>query len=257
MTAFSDFFAYSCFYKDKCKENLTLQNYWDGCTSLYLKNNYRVFQAGLHSADFKTHLETLHTRHWQKGSKNVLDAGCGVGEVSKYFAEQNPDVSFTGLNISPEQIEEAKKDNPNNINFVLGSYDKMPFEDESFDFIYFYQSIGYRPLLGTLEEVKRVLKPGGKLLISDMCAVEDPDPQQARWIQYVQDIWHYMCYPVWYHLETASFFDFKLIDCNPNLNPILDFEPWTDLVDNGLGEYHNCQVPFSPIKVSEFLYTKE
>ena len=225
-------------------------------TPIYLENNYRVFQAGLHSADVEAHLECLNLRHWQEGSKKVLDAGCGVGEVTKYFASKHPDAEFVGLNISSEQIKEAEKNKPDNVSFEISSYENMPFEDETFDFIYFYQSIGYRPLLKTLEEAKRVLKPGGKILISDMCSVEDPDPQQTRWIQYVQDIWHYMCYPVWYHVEAAHFFDFKIIDVNKNLNPILEFDSWSNLVDNGLGEFHNCQVPFSPIKVAEFLYQK-
>ena len=112
-------------------------------------------------------------------------------------------------------------------------------------------------MLPTLQEVYRVLKPGGKLFISDMCSVEDPDPQQTRWIRYVQNIWHYMCYPVWYHVVAARHAGFKVLGVNPNMNPLLDFDSWSKLVDNGLGEYHNCQVPFSPIKVAEFLYVKE
>lgn len=65
-----------------------------------------------------------------------------------------------------------------------------------------------------------------------------------------------MCYPTWYHVEAAKVLNFKVIDYNPNLNPILTFEAWSNLVDNGLGAYHNCQVPYSPIKLAEFLYEK-
>lgn len=257
MSLFSDFFAYSCFYESLCKDTEHLKEYWDGCTSIYLDNDYPVFQAGLHSNNFETHLDILHDRHWQPGSTSVLDAGCGAGAVTNHFAKKHPEASFVGLNISPEQIIAAEKNAPENVTYVLGSYDKMPFPDESFDFIYFYQSIGYRPLVRVLEELQRVLKPGGKVLISDMCSVDDPDPEQTRWIHYVQNTWHYMCYPSWYHLEAAKVFNFIVLDHNPNMNPVLDYSRWSNLVDEGgLGAYHNCQAPFSPVKVAEFLYTK-
>lgn len=254
---FSDFVAYSFFYEKRCKNNETLKKYWDGCTDVYLKNNYKIFQAGLHSNNFDEHVQILHERHWQEGAVSVLDAGCGVGEVTKYFAKKHPKSQFTCLNISPEQIKKGEETKLSNMTFVEGSYDLMPFPDNSFDFIYFYQSIGYRPLIKTLEEVYRVLKSGGKVLISDMCAVDDPDPQDSTWIQYVQDIWHYMCYPTWYHLEAARFAGFTVVDCNPNLNPILDYSLWVDLCDKGLSNYHDCKVPYSPIKVSEFLLQKQ
>ena len=256
ISAFSDFLAYSIFYKNKCKNIDLLKQYWDECTPIYVNNDYPVFQSGLFSNDLNEHLEILHSRHWQDGSKKVLDAGCGIGHVTTFFAKKHPETSFTGITVSPEQAKLAKETALGNSTFITGSYDSMPFDDETFDFIYFYQSIGYRPLVDVLNEAHRVLKPGGKLLISDMCSVDDPDPQQTEWIKYVQDIWHYMCYPSWYHLEAASLSGFKLIECNPNMNPVLDYSKWGNLVDNGLGQYHNCKVPFSPIKVSEFLYQK-
>lgn len=254
---FSDFAAYSVFYTSKCKNSEYLKEYWDGCTDIYLNNEYPIFQAGLHSNNFQEHLEILYARHWQKGATKVLDAGCGVGGVTKFFAEKHPEADFTCLNISPKQIQEAEKTKPSNVTLVEASFDKTPFEDNTFDFIYFYQSIGYRPLVETLQEMQRILKPGGKLLISDMCSVDDPDPQDTIWLQYVQDIWHYMCYPTWYHLEAARALNFTVLDYNPNMNGILDYSKWSDLCDNGLSEYHKCQVPYSPIKVSEFLLQKK
>lgn len=254
---FSDFVAHTLYYEALCKSCEELKEYWDGCTDIYIDNDYTVFQAGLHSNNFETHLDILHQRHWQEGAIKVLDAGCGIGSVSKHFALKHPESDFTCLNISPKQIKEGEKDKPDNLHFVEGSFDNMPFEDNTFDFIYFYQSIGYRPLPNVLSEARRVLKPGGKILISDMCSVDDPDPQDSSWLRYVQVLWHYMCYPVWYHIETAKSLNFTVLDYNPNMNPVLDYTKWADLCDNGLSEYHDCKVPYSPIKVSEFLLQKK
>jgi ubiquinone/menaquinone biosynthesis C-methylase UbiE len=257
MDFFSDFHAFSFFYEQVSKSNSELKTYWDDCTSVYVKHKYNVFQSGLHSNNFNNHLEILNIRHWQEGATNILDAGCGIGAVTKFFANKHPDANFTGLNISTEQLNIANKNCPSNVLFVEGSYDDMPFPDESFDFICFYQSIGYKPLLKTLSETFRVLKKNGKVLISDMCSVEDPDPQQATFIKEVQKTWLYMCYPVWYHLEAAKIVGFDLVNLNPNLNPILDFSSWQDLVDSGLAEYHNYSDPYAPVKVAEFLYEKK
>ena len=105
---FSDFIAHTLFYEKACKSVEILKEYWDGCTDIYLENDYLVFQSGLHSNNFDSHLQILHDRHWQNGAINVLDAGCGIGSVTKHFAKLHPEAHFTCLNISSKQIELGK-----------------------------------------------------------------------------------------------------------------------------------------------------
>ena len=63
-------------------------------------------------------------------------------------------------------------------------------------------SIGY--LINTYSEVRRVLKNGGKAIVSDMCQIDDPDPEYSMQIRSLQENWHYMCYSVEYHIAGCA-----------------------------------------------------
>ena len=101
--------------------------------------------------------------------KTVLDLGTGTGDIALYFAEAG--FSVTGIDISSEMIKQAKehaRENGHEINFECGDAENLRFEDNSFDII------TMRNLLWTLpspekaiNEWKRVLKPEGKIIVSD------------------------------------------------------------------------------------------
>lgn len=107
----------------------------------------------------------------------VLDAGCGSGHVSRFLAEKffNKDILVYGVTVSKKQLEYAKKINTkkgleNKIIFSLDDFEKLPFEDNFFDAIFFQDSICYgegpkKEL--AIREAARVLKLGGTLAIAD------------------------------------------------------------------------------------------
>nr|QGT50857.1 hypothetical protein Elusimicrob2101_1200 [uncultured Elusimicrobia bacterium] len=53
--------------------------------------------------------------------KTVCDAGCGAGEVIKLWAKELPQTSFYGYDVSPQALELALRDKPQNCIFRLGS----------------------------------------------------------------------------------------------------------------------------------------
>ncbi|MCK4583812.1 class I SAM-dependent methyltransferase, partial [candidate division WOR-3 bacterium] len=68
--------------------------------------------------------------------KKVLEVGCGIGVVSSYLAKRYG-WNVTGIDLDPEQIERAKKDNTENeyLRFFEADVTQLPFEDREFDMI--------------------------------------------------------------------------------------------------------------------------
>ena len=64
---------------------------------------------------------------------DVLDIGCGTGIFSRYFAETGARV--TSIDISPDLIEQAKKETTLSVNYLLGDAEHLPFPDSSFDVV--------------------------------------------------------------------------------------------------------------------------
>ena len=103
----------------------------------------------------------------------VLDAGSGTGIVTLGFSDTGYkpakivalDLSFNSLKVSREQFVKDKKTDSENICAVQGNILKMPFEDASFDLILTCGVLEYVPLDEGLEELSRVLKPNGKLIL--------------------------------------------------------------------------------------------
>jgi len=65
--------------------------------------------------------------------KSVLDIGCGFGEMAKFLKKRYRGVLYTGVDIVPDFIEEAKKLNPG-YRFLVSDYFSNPI-DEKFDVV--------------------------------------------------------------------------------------------------------------------------
>jgi trans-aconitate methyltransferase len=100
------------------------------------------------------------------GRGPVCDLGCGPGHVTRYLHERGVDVF--GLDLSPAMVAEAQRLNPA-IPFQQGDMHALDAPDAAWAGIAALYSLIHIPRaeqVGVLRELRRVLMPGGPLLLS-------------------------------------------------------------------------------------------
>ena len=114
--------------------------------------------------------------------REVLEVGCGRGGGSSYISRYLAPKHVTGLDVSDSQIEFCRRVHGNSvIEFVAGSAERLPFEDESFDVVVNVESsFCYGDMPAFLAEVDRVLRPGGYFLFADIRLTHEVDQLLAE-----------------------------------------------------------------------------
>lgn len=113
----------------------------------------------------------------KKGQK-VLEIACNRGLNLLSLAKQYPEVSFVGVDIDKDSIEEAKvlqaKEGLHNVEFMQANAFHLPFSDASFDFVIneaMLTMLSEEAKKKALSEYHRVLKKGGLLLTHDIALI--------------------------------------------------------------------------------------
>ena len=97
----------------------------------------------------------------------LLDVGCGTGFLLDILARQRP-ARYCGVDLSDEMIRVAKGKGIRGAEFAVGSADRLPYPDGSFDIVTCSQSFHHYPYPEkAMAEARRVLKPGGLYILSD------------------------------------------------------------------------------------------
>jgi MPBQ/MSBQ methyltransferase len=130
--------------------------------------------------------------------KTIIDVGCGIGGTSRYLAKQFPDAEVVGITLSPNQVNRGKElalaQDVHNVDFKVMNALSMDYPDNSFDLVWACESGEHMPdKRAYVEEMVRVLKPGGKLVIATWCqrdaeTIPLTDNDKER-LQFLYDEW--------------------------------------------------------------------
>jgi len=127
------------------------ERYWDGRESEDTDIKWNIIKQNIPLS------ENIH----------FLDFGCGTGALLSRILKVNPKLLATGADVSKQAINHIKKKIPTANFYNIKVDEKLPFNDNSFDFILaadVMEHIYDTELI--FSELKRVLKPKGKILIS-------------------------------------------------------------------------------------------
>lgn len=96
--------------------------------------------------------------------KSVLDVGCGSGNYTLAFHQKGLEVE--GMDLSPSMLRLAAEKAPQ-IKWKEGSMLQLPFQNEQFDALLSMNTLHYvrHSLVQVFSEMRRVLKPGGRLVL--------------------------------------------------------------------------------------------
>lgn len=103
-----------------------------------------------------------------KTGMNILDVGCGTGVYLDFY--QRHKCNLYGIDTSPAMLDLAKERLGDKAELHLGSAADMPYPDAFFDLVVsmlVIHEIDHPLRLEILGEIKRVLKPGGRVLLID------------------------------------------------------------------------------------------
>lgn len=118
-------------------------------------------------------------------SKKLLDVGCGTGAMLDMFASLLPDKEFVGIDSSQEILTHAKEIENPNIQLIRGEASSLPFEDNSFDFVYTRLVLMHNPNPSKIiQEMIRVCKPNGIIMSVEI------DDETMIFYPYAQEFSH-------------------------------------------------------------------
>lgn len=102
----------------------------------------------------------------------ILDVACGTGELERLLLAENPQQQIIGVDLSDKMLAQARQKLQAfpQVQFQVATARSLPFSDHCFDRVISANSFHYFDApQAALQEMRRVLKPGGRLLLLDWC----------------------------------------------------------------------------------------
>lgn len=120
-----------------------------------------------------------------KPGEQVLDLGCGAGTDSLIAAQMvGSEGSVAGIDMTAEMLEKARAAavelDAEDVEFVEGEVERLPFADMSFDVVISNGVIDLVPDKDAVfSEIHRVLRPGGRIQIADV-TIQQPVSEEGK-----------------------------------------------------------------------------
>ena len=100
---------------------------------------------------------------------DLVDIGCGPGILTRTLLTSRPcDFRITALDLSPSMIRRciASARGAGEVHAAVGNLETLPFRDAGFDVVVATGVLEYADILAAVEEVARVIRPGGLVVVS-------------------------------------------------------------------------------------------
>lgn len=116
-------------------------------------------------------LDCLWAAFGKKANIEILDIACGTGIPTRQLAERGARV--TAVDIDSKMLEEARKEHTDNISYQIAAASALPFADRTFDAITIFSAFHWFADQESLQEMRRVLTPGGAIFVVNKNDVGD------------------------------------------------------------------------------------
>ena len=155
----------------------------------------------------------------------MLDIGCGGGATLRRLLKRSKGAKVYGIDISEESVVKAKKVNidvlDKQVFIAQGSAEKLPYADGMFDLVTAVETVYFWPRLPhCLQEVKRVLKTGGRFAI--MVEVVDAG---SMWTNVVEGMTAYSPDELHELLDEAGFAETEIHRKKPSYATVIGVKP--------------------------------
>ena len=106
----------------------------------------------------------------------VLDVGCGTGTLATLIKQEHPTITVIGIDPDPKALARAERKARRtevSVHFERGFADALPYADATFDRVFsslMFHHLGKNEKEQSLREIRRVLRPGGRLEFLDLAS---------------------------------------------------------------------------------------